>query len=251
MSAPADKVVSSYRDRAAWARAESCPTTPHLLPRALADITAVVEFPAGPGYFLTHYAHAGVRLHLIDASWPMLTAATHHAREAGVAELAIGCHYLEHLPELVGEELVVVPNAALNQLAAQTPLPDVLARLREAVKPGTRLLLQYVAASAGPGSGFYDPALPDGRTILDHTFTAPGNQQVTRRHSQHHTADRRQARIEFTYTVSGHEERTSHVHLALPASGEVETALAHTGWVTTHTHDGAGFREVLATAGDS
>lgn len=248
MSAPADQVVSSYRDRAAWARAESRPTTPGLLPRALGGVTAVVEFPAGPGHFLTAYARAGVRVRLIDASRPMLAAATGHARDAGVSELAVGCHFLEHLPELVGEQLVVVPNAALNQLAAQTPLPDVLARLRGAVSPGTRLLVQYLT-NDGPGCGFYDPALPDGRTILDHRFTAPDNRQVTRSRSQHHSADRGRVRIEFAYTTPGQEERTSHVHLALPAAGEVETTLAHTGWTTVHTHEGTGFREVLAIAG--
>ena len=255
MSAPADQVVDAYRDRAAWARAESRPTTPHLLAQALDGVTAVVEFPSGPGHFLTHYAHAGARVHLVDASWPMLTTAVHHARDAGVAELAVGCHFLEHLPDLVGVELVVVPNAALNQLAAQTPLPDVLAHLREAVHPGTRLLLQYLAADAGPGYGtscaFYDPAVPDGRSVPGHTFTAPDGQQVTRHHRQHHTPNRDQVRIEFTHTTPEREERTTHVHLALPAVGEVEAELTRAGWTLTHTHAAPGFREALTHAGDS
>src|SRR5699024_10643674 len=151
MSALAYDVVGSSRARAAWACAEPRPTTPHLLPRALDDITSVVEFPAGPGHFLTAYARAGVRVRLIDASWPMLTAATHHACDVGVVELAIGCHFLEHLPDLA-EGLMVVPNAALNQLATQTPLTDVLAHLREAVHPGTRLFLQYLQVGPTPNS---------------------------------------------------------------------------------------------------
>jgi SAM-dependent methyltransferase len=252
MSATAAVVVGSYRSRAAWARAESRPTTPHLLAGALDGVTAVVEFPAGPGHFLTHYARAGARVHLIDASWPMLAAATHHARDVGVAELAIGCHFLEQLPDLAGEELVVVPNAALNQLAAQAPLPDVLARLRRAVKPGTRLLLQYLTGGAGPGHGpcgFYDPALPDGRTATDHTFSAPDGRPVTRRHRQHHAPDRARVRIEFAYTSPGRAEPTASVHLALPTAAQVQAALAATGWTTARTHTHAGFREVLATAG--
>ncbi|MFE1102390.1 class I SAM-dependent methyltransferase [Nocardiopsis alba] len=254
MSARAYDVVESYRARAAWACAESRPTTPHLLFRALGDITTVVEFPAGPGHFLTAYARAGVRVRLIDASRPMLTAATHHARDVGVVELAIGCHFLEHLPDLA-EELVVVPNAALNQLAAQTPLTDVLAHLREAVRPGTRLLLQYLqvgpTSHSEPGGRFYDPALPDGHTSTDHTFTDPHNRRVRRHHRQYHTADRSQVRIEFTYTTPGHQERTTHVHLALPDMAEVESALTATGWTRSHTHTHAGFREILANAGDS
>ncbi len=254
MSALAYDVVESYRARAAWACAESRPTTPHLLPRALDDITSVVEFPAGPGHFLTAYARAGVRVRLIDASWPMLTAATHHACDVGVVELAIGCHFLEHLPDLA-EGLMVVPNAALNQLATQTPLTDVLAHLREAVHPGTRLFLQYLQVgptpNSEPGGRFYDPALPDGHTSTDHTFSDPHNRRVRRHRRQHHTPDGRQVRIEFTYTAPGHQERTTHIHLALFTTGEVEAALAATGWTSSHTHTHAGFCEVLANAGDS
>src|SRR5699024_8733997 len=68
---------------------------------------------------------------------------------------------------------------------------------------------------------------------------------------QHLTPDGRQVRIEFTYTAPGHQERTTHVHLALFTTGEVEAALAATGWTSSHTHTHAGFCEVLANAGDS
>ncbi|WP_116246856.1 methyltransferase domain-containing protein [Nocardiopsis sp. FIRDI 009] len=247
MNAQAERVVESYRHRAAWMRAEARPTTPHLLSKALDGATHVTEFPCGAGHFLNSYAKAGVRVRLVDASWPMLTAATHHARETGVVELALGCHFLHQLPDLSEEDLVVVPNAALNQLTAQTTLPDVLTLLRRAVRPGTRLLLQHLTVDM-LGCGFYTPTLADGHQIRDHRFRAPDGQEVTRYRRQHHTHDRSQVRIEFTYTSPGQVDHTTHVNLALPSAAEIETALTNTGWTTTHTHTRSGFREVLATA---
>ncbi|MBB4934430.1 SAM-dependent methyltransferase [Lipingzhangella halophila] len=249
MNAPAEVVVDSYRDRAAWARAECRPTTPYLLAQALDGIAHVVEFPCGTGHFLPAYARAGVRVQLIDASWPMLSVATQHARDAGVSELAVGCHFLHQLPALPQAELVVVPHGALNQLAAQTPLTDVLAHLREAVRPGTQLLLQHLASDEGPGGSFYTPALADGEPIRDHRFRAPHGQEVLRHRRQHHSPNRARVHIEFTYTTGGQEDRTAHVHLALPTAVDVEDAVIHAGWTTTHTHAGSGLREFLAIAG--
>ncbi|RNL86747.1 class I SAM-dependent methyltransferase [Halostreptopolyspora alba] len=251
MNTPAERAVDSYRPRAAWARTESRPTTPRLLSPALDGAAHVAEFPCGPGHFLSTYAKAEVRVRLIDASWPMLTAAARHARDSGVAELAVECDFLHQLPAL-DDDLVVVPNAALNQLAAQDPLPPVLTHLRRAVNPGTRLLLQYLAGEAsGAGCGFYTPALADSHTVVDHHIHTPDGTEVIRHRRQHHTPERDQVNIEFTYTVNNRPVRTTRVHLALPTAAQVQAALTATGWATTHAHTRAGFREVLATAGNS
>ncbi|MFV2198488.1 methyltransferase domain-containing protein [Nocardiopsis sp. LOL_012] len=250
MSAQAERVVDSYRHRAAWMRAEARPTNPHLLSKALDGATHVTEFPCGAGHFLDAYAAAGVRVRLVDASWPMLTVATHHAREAGVVELALGCHFLHQLPNVSDEDLVVVPNAALNQLVAQTPLPNVFTFLRQAVQPGTRLLLQHLAVDT-PGCGFYTPTLVDGHQVRDHRFRALDGQEVTRYRRQHHTQDRSRVRIEFTYTSPGQVDHTTRVDLALPSADKIEAVLTDTGWDTTHAHTRSGFCEVLATAGGS
>ncbi|MEE2043552.1 class I SAM-dependent methyltransferase [Nocardiopsis tropica] len=246
------RVVDGYRHRAALARAEARPVEPTLLPEALTGVREVVEFPCGSGHFLTSYARAGVRARLIDGSSHMLAEAIRHAREAGTRELAVGHHLLHHLPALPTADLMVVPNGALNQLAALTDTTTVLSRLRTSVQTGTRMLLQAVDPTT-EGTCFYTPHLTDRVWTRDHTVTTPAGYTVHRRRRQHHAPDRTQVKIEFAYTTPGPPglaARTARVHLVLPHPDQVLGAAADAGWSTITQARHAGFIELLTEAGE-
>lgn len=242
-----DQVVRAYAERAVFARAESRPQVPRLLDRALAGTGHVAELPCGAGHFLTRYADAGVRVWLGDASQHMLNAATDHARHAGVRELVVGRHFLHDLPRLAKVDLVVVPNGALNQLAAQMPLEEVFAHLRRVVPPAARLLLQYLIRPGTAKCSFYDPALADDRWVADHRFYGPHGQEIIRHRRQYHQHNRSQVRVEFSYT--GHAARTAQVHLALPTEQEMRAALEAAKWTLTAAVTTGGWREALAKTG--
>lgn len=244
------RVVAGYRDRATFARAEVRPIVPHLLTRALGGVEEVVEFPCGTGHFLTAYAQAGVRVRLVDGSEPMLTEAVHHAHRAGVGELAIGRHLLHDLPMFATTDLVLVPNGALNQLAAQSDPSTVLTLISAAVPTGCRLLLQVVDPT-GDGIPFYSPTLPDGAWHHDHTFPAPNGRMVRRHRWQHHL-DRSRVEVGFAYTTGPHDphtpEHSARVDLALPSLADLYECATTAGWVPLRQTSHRGFLELLFLA---
>jgi hypothetical protein len=74
--------------------------------------------PSGTGHFLPAYTAADAEVVLIDACYPMLQAARHQARLLG-AEPGWLCSPIQDLTSRAGPfDLIVMPNAALNQLAA-------------------------------------------------------------------------------------------------------------------------------------
>src|SRR5262249_8172002 len=132
-------VVSSYEARVPYARAETAAVRRPRLLRGLLDTAAhVAEIPCGAGHFLADYARAGVAVTLVDASTAMLAVAIEHAVNAGLRaeRTSPTAVYWQDLTPLDDVDLVVVPNAAINQLACQAPLPDLLTCLRASMRPG-------------------------------------------------------------------------------------------------------------------
>jgi hypothetical protein len=96
--------------------------------------------------------------------------ARHHA-----AEPRLVCTPVQDLTEQAGPfDLIVMPNAALNQLAAAA----------RPLRPGGRLLAQILNPATGGTCGFYDPGLPDGAWYVDREFTSDTGQAMTRRRRQ-------------------------------------------------------------------
>ncbi|GAB3173050.1 hypothetical protein GCM10027059_43370 [Myceligenerans halotolerans] len=246
-----NRVTASYRDRVELARAETRPVVPRLLAAALDGAAEVLEFPCGTGHFLTAYAQAGVRVRLIDGSAPMLGEAVRHARRSGVGELAIGHHLLHHLPAIATADVVVVPNGAINQLAAQDDLVTALALIRAAMPARCRLVLQALTTTT-VGTPFYDPGLADEEWHHDRVLSAPDFSTVHRYRRQRHRPGR--VAIEFAYTRnprgSGRPEHTAKVELTLPTPDQFRAAAGTAGWQQTDTATHEGFTELLARAGD-
>lgn len=129
-------VVNGYQLRARFARADAdAVSRPRLLPGLLRTTRHVAEVPCGAGHFLADYATAGVKTTLIDGNSAMLAAAIEHAADIGLlaARIDARVQYVQELGELAGVDLVVMPNAALNQLTCQTPLTERLAVIHHAL----------------------------------------------------------------------------------------------------------------------
>lgn len=181
----------TWSDRAATYAAETAPVpTPVLLPRLLASTRSwsLAEAPAGAGHFLDSYAVAGWReITLVDAEPAMLTEAvgraatyglTAHPVRARIQDLAaLGHRYYA----------IVVPNAALNMLAAQTTTQETLAALRGALRPGGMLLAQFLGIHQDgtlDRSGCFDPDLPEDTWTEEWRRPITGGRSLTRRRRQ-------------------------------------------------------------------
>ncbi|MDT0267644.1 class I SAM-dependent methyltransferase [Streptomyces sp. DSM 44915] len=232
---PARSTVAGYRERAAHARAEPPPPPPALLTRLLSQATHIAELPCGTGHFVDAYAQAGVELTLVDASAAMLRGAVERAAAAGLP--TTGTHVrrrlIQRLGRLPGVDAVVMPNAALNQLAAQSPPAEILARVRAALAPGSHLLLQALCTRPGAtdGCAFYNPAMPDGTWRTDRRLDperAAGAAYRQRR--QHHDASGDVLRIDFAYlSPAGERLHSSSVELPLLPAADLADALTATG----------------------
>lgn len=247
-------VVASYEARTRFVRAETATVSrPRLLRGLLGSATHVAEIPCGAGHFLTDYAGAGLAVTLVDASEAMLTEACGHARDAGLPpERTYTVHaYVQDLvvPEPV--DLVVVPNAALNQLAAQAPLVDLLTGLRVSLRPGVEVLAQVVCTHAGggvDGAGFYDPACQHRVWFADRWFDpAQAGGAVLRRRRQHWDGDR--LRIEFDYRDPANTSlHTTTVELVLFSADMLSAAFTAAGFSHVRFLAGqGGLSEALAT----
>jgi SAM-dependent methyltransferase len=249
-------VVASYEARTRFARAETATVSrPRLLHGLLARAVHVAEIPCGAGHFLADYAGAGLAVTLVDASEAMLAEACRHAHDAGLAPARI--HpvraYVQDLavPELV--DLVVVPNAALNQLACQASLADVLAALRASLCRGVQVLVQVACTHPGAGvdtGGFYDPARQHRVWFADRWFDpAHAGGAVHRRRRQ--VRDGNRVRIEFDYRDPADAcLHAATVELALLSAAALSAAFTAAGFGHVRFLAGqGGLSEALATVG--
>ncbi|MGH3899728.1 MAG: class I SAM-dependent methyltransferase [Pseudonocardiaceae bacterium] len=248
-------VVDSYAQRARFARAETTAVRrPRLLRGLLRTAAHVAEIPCGTGHFLADYVRSGVAVTLVDACPAMLAAAVEHAVDAGLpAGRTFPTHaYLQELPLLAEVDLVVAPNAAVNQLACQSSLTEILAALRRPVAPGVDVLAQVACTHPGGGvdaATFYDTARQHRVWFPDHWFDPDqAGGAVLRRRRQHRDGDR--LRIEFDYVnPTGHNVHATAVELALFSAETLRDAFTTAGFTHVRFLPGqGGLSEVLATA---
>jgi len=249
-------VIESYAARARFARAETAAVArPRMLRGLLRARPHVAEIPCGAGHFLTDYARAGAAVTLVDASPQMLAAAVDHAAAVGIpAEQTFPtAAYLQDLALLDEVDLVVAPNAAMNQLACQSSLPEMLAALRQALRPGVKVLAQLACTHPGGGvdsASFYDAGRQHGVWFPDRWFdpdAAAG--AVLRRRRQQRTSDL--LSIEFGYiSPAGHTLHTTSVELSLFSAPQIRGAFTAAGFLAIRYLPGnGGLSEVLATVG--
>jgi SAM-dependent methyltransferase len=247
-------VVTSYTARTRFARAETATVRrPRLLRGLLATATHVAELPCGAGHFLTDYGDAGLAVTLADANAAMLAQARAHARDAGLPpDRTHTIHaYLQDLAVPEPVDLVVVPNAALNQLACQAPLVEVLAWLRAGVRPGVEVLVQVACTHSGGAvdtAGFYDPARQHGVWFADRWLDpAQAGGAVLRRRRQVRDGDR--LRIEFDYRSAADARlHATTVELALFSADVLAAAFTAAGFGHVRFLAGqGGLSEALAT----
>lgn len=249
-------VVGAYAQRARFARAEATAVRrPRLLRGLLRTCSNVAEIPCGAGHFLAEYARTSAAVTLVDASPEMLAAAVTHAIETGVPvdRTTARMAYLHELDALAEIDLVVAPNAALNQLACQSSLTDMLIALRQALRPGVEVLAQMACTHPSGGvdsATFYDPARQHRVWFPDRWFDpAQAGGAVLRRRRQHRDDDR--LRIEFDYVdTAGRSLHTTMVELALFCAQQLRDAFTTAGYAHVRFLPGqGGLSEVLATTG--
>ena len=215
---------------------------PTLLAGLLRSGVAVVEMPSGTGHFLPAYSAAGARITLIDACPQMLVAAQALAARSDIAVMAV-CAAIEDLPGRAGPfDLIVMPNGALNQLAAGTPVARLLAIVARLLAPGGHFLAQLLAP--GTACGFYDPGLADGGWHQDRQFVSDDGRTVTRRRRQYHRDG--VVHIDFELASGGSPLHHQQVTLEPVPIEDVRAAIADVGLRALHAGPGpGGLAEVL------
>lgn len=253
----ATTVVGGYGGRARFARAEAdIVSRPRLLRGLLRTAGHVAELPCGVGHFLTDYTAAGAETTLIDGNSAMLAAAIEHAAEVGLPadRTHAHCRYIQELSDLPDVDLVVMPNAALNQLASQTPPAELLAEIRRALRCGIELLAQLACVHPGERvdtMGFYDPARQHDVWFADRYLdpTRAGGAVLRRRRQHRHHADGvDRVRVEFDYLDSdGASLHTNEVELRLFSAEELVAILTVAGFRHIRFLPGhGGLSEILA-----
>jgi SAM-dependent methyltransferase len=209
---------------------------PALLAELLRPGMTVAEMPSGTGHFLPAYSAAGADITLVDACPQMLAAAQTLAIQSGIAVTAV-CAAIENLPGRAGPfDLIVMPNGALNQLAAGTPLAALLAIVARLLALGGHFLAQILAP--GAACGFYDPGLADGDWYKDRQFTGEDGRTVTRRRRQHQRDG--VVRIDFELASGGITLYRQQVALRPVRIADVRAALADAGLRTLQAGPGSG-----------
>ncbi len=257
----ATAVVDGYELRARFARAEAdAVSRPRLLRGLLRTARHVAEVPCGAGHFLADYATAGVKTTLIDGHGTMLAAAIEHAADIGLPADRTDAHvqYVQELGELAGVDLVVMPNAALNQLSCQTPLTELLAAIHCALRPGVELLAQVACTHPGGGidtAGCYDPIRQHGVWFADRYLdpSRAGGAVLRRRrqHQYHEGNDAVRVLVEFDYVdTAGASLHTTGVELRLFSAEELAAALTSAGFSRLRFLPGhGGLSDIAAQAG--
>jgi SAM-dependent methyltransferase len=217
---------------------------PVLLAGLLRPGLTLAEMPSGTGHFLSAYSAASADVTLVDACPQMLAVAQAQATRRGAA-IATICGIIEDLASRAGPfELIVMPNGALNQLTARTPLAGLLAAVGRLLAPGGLILAQILAPDAA--GGFYDPRLPDGNWRQDRQFTSENGLPVTRRRRQHHRGD--VVAIDFELSCGGELVHRQCVTSRLLATADIQAALTRTSLrAVTATPGSAGLAEFLCT----
>jgi ubiquinone/menaquinone biosynthesis C-methylase UbiE len=239
-------VTSGYAVRARHYAAE---ITKVPQPVALASLLRpglrVAEIPSGTGHFVPAYTAAGAEVVLVDACSAMLRAARHQARCLG-AKPGLLCSPVQDLTSQAGPfDLIVMPNAALNQLTADTATAGLLTAAARPLKPGGVLLAQILDPAGHTACGFHDPGISDGAWHIDREFTNSAGHRLTRRRRQHHHADLTSIDFELRYGSELLYRRR--VTLRLLADKDLRTALAVAGFANvTIQPGGGGLTEVLA-----
>ncbi len=255
-TATATEVVDSYQARAPFARAETAVATrPRLLHGLLTNTRHVAELPCGAGHFVADYSDTGAEGTLIDSNTAMLAAALDHATTVGLAAECTHGHvrHVQELGTLPAVDLVVIPNAALNQLACQTPLAELLTGIRSALPPGVDLLAQVLCTHPGGGldsGGFYDLGRPHGVWFADRYLDpADSSGEVLRRRRQHRdTLSSQRLRVQFDYQdPRGISLHTTSVDLRVFSATELTEALVVAGFEHVRFLPGhGGLSEILA-----
>ncbi|HEX3963914.1 MAG TPA: class I SAM-dependent methyltransferase [Trebonia sp.] len=232
---------AGYEERAGYYAAEiSHVPVPALLAGLLRPGLAVAEMPSGTGHFLPAYSAAGAGITLVDACPQMLAAAQVVAAKSGIAITAV-CGAIEDLPGRASTfDLIVMPNGALNQMAADIPLARLLASVARFLAPHGLFLAQFLAP--GAGCGFYDPGLTDGDWHQDRQFADEDGHLITRRRRQHHQDGL--VHVGFEWASGANPVHCQQVTLRPMPIADVQVALADAGLRTLRTGSG-GFAEIL------
>jgi SAM-dependent methyltransferase len=234
---------AGYARRASWYAAEvSGVPVPALLAGVLRPRMAVAEMPSGTGHFLPAYSYARASITLADACPQMLTVAQTQASKGDIAITTV-CDMVEDLPGRTGPfGLIVMPNGALNQLAAAAPPGKLFAAVARLLAPDGLFLTQVLSPDAA--CGFYDPRLADGDWQEDRQFPGKDGVPLSRRRCQHHEGD--VVRIEFELESGGCVVHRQQIALKMMTAGEVHAVLAGTGLRVLQCGPGpGGFTEIL------
>lgn len=237
-------MTAGYAARARYYAAETSGVPqPELLAGLLRPGLRVAEMPSGTGHFLPAYTAAGADATLVDSCPQMLAEARGRAVRDGENPGTL-CTAIEDLSPRHGRYgLIVMPNAALNQLAAGTGAAALLGTVARVLEPGGTFLAQVL--DRHHACGFHDPRLADGTWHTDRQFTDDAGHQMTRRRRQRHCDDRVEIDFEL-HRGSGLAQR-QHVTLRPLSERDLRAALAAAGLTASRIVPGAGgLTEVLA-----
>jgi SAM-dependent methyltransferase len=210
-------------------------------PESLADLLRpglrVAEMPSGTGHFLPAYIAADAEVVLIDACPTMLEAARRQAGRLG-AQPSLVCSPIQDLTAQAGPfDLIVSPNAAVNQMAADIPAADLLTAAARPLKPGGLFLAQVLDPADSRACGFYHPGVSDGACRTDRQFTDETGHPLTRRRRQHH---HRLIDLDFELHRDSELLYRHRVALRLLTTGDLRTALTIAGFTGVSARPGAG-----------
>lgn len=232
-------MTDGYAGRARHYTAEiSAVPQPESLAGLLQPGLQVAEMPSGTGHFLPAYTAASADVVLIDACHAMLQAARYQAGRLG-AEPGLLCSPVQDLTSQSGPfDLIVMPNAALNQLTACTTAAELFTAAARPLEPGGLLLAQILHPAGDAPCGFYDPGVRDGAWRIDRQFTDEAGYRMTRRRRQYHHADL--VCIDFEFRRGVELLYRHHVTLRLLTTRELRTALTIAGFTNVTARPGTG-----------
>jgi SAM-dependent methyltransferase len=237
---------AGYAGRPAWYAAEiSEVPEPSLLRGLLRPGLAVTEMPSGTGHFLSAYSTAGADITLVDACPQMLAAAQALAARKGIAVTTV-CAMIEDLPGRAGPfALIVMPNGALNQLAAAAPPGRLLTAVARLLLPDGLLVVQTL--SPRTACGFYDPGLADGQWHQDRQFPGADGRLITRCRRQHHEGGL--VHIDFELASGGQPVHQQQVTLRPMTAAVAGAVLAKAGLRVLEARPGPGGLAEILCAG--
>lgn len=227
---------------------------PRLLTRLLRPGLRVAEMPSATGHFLSAYAACRAQVTLVDCCQEMLSTAGRRAEGIGLKGLRVVLSPIQNLASEAGPvDLVVIPNAALNQLAAGTHLVTLLTAVAQVLKPGGLLLLQILALHDDGTIGacnFYTPGIGEQELITDRKFTDKDGSLLVRRRQQ--SCARRILHLQFQFLRTDRACYRHSVDLRLLGVDHVRAAPSVAGFGNIDIASGAGgLTEVLACAGSA